>query len=222
MNQTPIYDVSNPDLFEYLPSGMKHVVDVGSASGALAKAYKQLNPECCYVGIEIDKEYAALSARYCDRVILGNIETLSNDEFNGLFPADCWIFGDALEHLYDPWSLLKKIRGRLETHACIVACIPNAQHWSVQAYLNSGQFRYQDNGLFDRTHIRWFTRITINEMFESCGYKIVGGKSRSFDDPNRDRFLPSIRSMAQAIGIDPEMAVRDSLAIQWVVKAVPT
>jgi cyclopropane fatty-acyl-phospholipid synthase-like methyltransferase len=221
LNQTPIYNVANPDILELLPQGMKKVIDVGSSSGALAKAYKQSYPGCEYIGIEINKEYAALSARFCNRVILESIENVSDRDFNDLFPSDCWIFGDTLEHLYDPWAVLKRIRKQMSAGACIVACIPNAQHWSVQAYLNSGQFRYQDNGLFDRTHIRWFTRITINEMFETCGYKIVDGKSRSSDDPNKDRFLPSIRSMAQAIGIDPDMAERDSLALQWVVKAIP-
>jgi SAM-dependent methyltransferase len=221
MNQTPLHDIVNPDIFKMMPRGLKRVIEVGCSSGALARAYRDVNPDCEYIGIEIDEAYAEISRKSCVKVICGNIETLRDDEFNALFPSDCWVFGDILEHLHDPWAVLRRIRARIAKGSFIIACIPNAQHWSVQAHLNCGLFRYEDKGLFDRTHVRWFTRITIKELFESTGYTIIDGISRIFDDPNRHRFIPSIRSMAIALGVDPETAVQDCLPDQWVVKAVP-
>ena len=103
----------------------------------------------------------------------------------------------------------------------VVACIPNAQHWSVQARLNNGLFRYEDAGLLDRTHIRWFTRITMMELFDSTGFRIVEGGSRVMNEPGRDKFLAAIKVMAQANGIDPEQAASDAVPIQWVVRAEP-
>ena len=76
---------------------------------------------------------------------------MSDDAFLPLFPSDCWVFGDSLEHLRDPWALLGRIRSHLPIEAHIVACIPNAQHWSVQARLNCGIFRYEDQGLLEPT-----------------------------------------------------------------------
>jgi hypothetical protein len=108
----------------------------------------------------------------------------------------------------------------VHTGAVIVACIPNAQHWSVQARLNCGAFWYEDQGLLDRTHLRWFTRITIIELFQSTGYHIVEGHSRVADEPARQNVIPSIRAMAVATGSDPQIAENDSLALQYVVKAV--
>lgn len=221
MKQTPVHDNYNPDILKILPNGVARMVEVGCSGGALAKAYLSMNPACEYIGIEIDPAYAEISRTSCSRVICADIETLADEEFSGLFPSECWVFGDTLEHLYDPWAVLRRIRPRLTNASQIVACLPNAQHWSIQVRLNSGLFRYEDTGLMDRTHIRWFTRTTIIELFESTGYKIIEGIPRIFEEPTREKILPSIRAMAMAIGVDPEMAVNDSIPFQWVVKAVP-
>ncbi len=221
MKQTPIHDIPNTDILKLMPRDLKRIVEVGSSSGALARAYRNTNSTCEYIGIEIDPNYAEVSKNFCTEVICGNIESLVDDAFIKLFPSDCWIFGDALEHLYDPWALLGRIRKYLPITSQIIACIPNAQHWSLQASLNCGQFRYQDQGLMDRTHIRWFTRATIIELFESTGYKIIEGFPRIFDEPGREKVLPAIRAMALATGTQPQQAVNDAIPLQWVVKAIP-
>lgn len=221
MKQTPIHSIHNPDILRIMPGSLKRVVEVGCSSGALAKAYTRINPDCKYTGIEIDPAYAEISREYCSEVICGNVESLDDENFLKLFPSDCWIFGDVLEHLYDPWALLRRIRLKLENGAQIIACVPNAQHWSIQARLNSGLFRYEDQGLMDRTHIRWFTRITLIELFESTGYKIIEGFGRVFVEADRERYLPAIRAVAEAGGTNPERAVNDSIPFQWVFKAIP-
>jgi SAM-dependent methyltransferase len=221
MKQTPAHDRHNPDLLRLMSKNLKRVVEVGCSSGALARAYIAENSGCEYTGIEIDAEYAEQAKTVCSSVICANVETMSESTFLSLFPSDCWVFGDSLEHLLDPWALLKRMRGHLQADARIIACIPNAQHWSVQARLNCGAFRYEDQGLLDRTHLRWFTRITIIELFQSTGYQIVEGFSRVADEPARQNVLPSIRAMAAATGTDPQLAENDSLAVQYVVKAAP-
>lgn len=221
MKQTPSHDRHNPDILRFMPKNLKRVVEVGCSSGALARAYTAENQGCEYIGIEIDPEYAERARASCGSVICADVETMSDATFVSLFPSDCWIFGDSLEHLRDPWALLKRLRGHLQPDARIIACIPNAQHWSVQARLNCGAFRYEDKGLLDRTHLRWFTRITIIELFQSTGYHIVEGHSRVADEPARQNVIPSIRAMAVATGTDPQVAENDSLAVQYVVKAAP-
>ena len=221
MKQTPAHDRHNPDILRFMPKNLKRVVEVGCSRGALARAYTAENSGCDYIGIEIDPEYAESARASCRSVICGDVETMSDSTFLSLFPSDCWIFGDSLEHLRDPWTLLSRMRGHLQTDARVIACIPNAQHWSVQARLNCGAFRYEDQGLLDRTHLRWFTRITIIELFQSTGYQIVEGYSRIADEPARQSVIPSIRAMAAATGTDPQVAEIDSLAMQYVVKAAP-
>lgn len=223
MQQTPLNpdDVLNEDVLHFMPNGLHRIVEVGCSNGALGKRYLQANPECDYIGIEIDPVYASIAAEKCSKSICANIETMPDDQFLTLFPSDCWIFGDSLEHLYDPWAVLKRVRAHIQSDGCVVACIPNAQHWSVQANLACGRFNYVDKGLFDRTHIRWFTRQTIVQMFAGAGFRVADGCARVFNEPNIELYLPSIKNMAAAAGADVEMAINDCKALQWVVKAVP-
>jgi SAM-dependent methyltransferase len=221
MDQTPVHDDHNPDLLKLMPTGARFVIEVGCSSGALAREYRKLNKQCRYVGVEISPKYAKLARRYCDAVFDIDIECAGGELFDDAATCDCWIFGDSLEHLRDPWSLLGRIRQVIPSGGCVVACIPNAQHWSMQVRLSYGNLRYEDSGLLDRTHLRWFTRSTILEMFRDTGFRIEGGIPRVFDEPNRDRFLPLIGAMAEAVGANRETAINDAIPFQYVIKAVP-
>ena len=221
MDQTAAHEQHNPDLLKLMPATARTVVEVGCSSGALAREYKKINARCHYIGIEIVPQYVPLARRYCDSVRELDIERVGVDDLRESLAGDCWIFGDTLEHLNDPWALLSKIRGVIAADGCIVACIPNAQHWSVQARLSCGEFRYQESGLMDRSHLRWFTRTTILEMFQQARFRIVGAIPRIFDEPLKDKAIPAIKLMASSVGADPEVAVQDSLALQYVVRAVP-
>lgn len=222
MKQTPVHEIPNMDLLNLVPKHCKRVIEVGSSSGILASEYKKLNPHCHYTGIEIDSEYATLSKRFCDSVIRSSIESLDETSFNSLFPSDCWIFADVLEHLIDPWSLLKRIRSRASDEMSIVACIPNAQHWSIQTRINCGKINYEDSGLLDRTHLRWFSRLTIIDLFQSTGFQIVQGSPRVFQNMEPDKKIrAAIQTMSEAIGADVETSINDALAFQWVIKAIP-
>lgn len=220
MEQTPVHEQHNRDLLAMLPTTARRIVEVGCSSGALAREYKKLNPGCQYAGIEIVPEYAHLAKRYCDSVHAVDIEGAPG-EFIRELAADCWIFGDCLEHLRDPWALLARIRECIPDDGSIVACIPNAQHWTVQVRLCCGEFRYEDMGLMDRTHLRWFTRMTILEMFQNAKFKVVAGVPRIFNEPNRERILPAIEMMAKTLGADAKQAVADAIPFQYVVRAVP-
>lgn len=102
----------------------------------------------------------------------------------------------------------------------VVACIPNAQHWSIQAKLSVGDFRYEAQGLMDKTHLRWFTRQTMIELFDRSGFIIEQGIPRIFNEPQRESFLPVIGEMARLAGSDPEIAISDALPMQFVIRAI--
>lgn len=86
--------------------------------------------------------------------------------------------------------------------------------------MSIGDFRYEDEGILDRTHLRWFTRQTIIEMFHQAGFEIQEGVPRIFDEPGRERFLPMIGEMAKAAGADPEVAISDAIPLQYVIRAI--
>jgi SAM-dependent methyltransferase len=220
MEFTPDHEQHNPELLALIPPQMRRVVEIGCSSGAMAREYKKLNPACHYFGVDLSPKYAQKAARYCDAVAALDIEQVDDLTLQTTLAADCWIFGDTLEHLRDPWRVLQRVRSVLPPQGCVVACIPNAQHWSVQLRLALGEFRYEDSGLLDRTHLRWFTRVTIVDMFQNAGFRIERALQRMFPEPDRERAMPAIRAMALAFGANPEVAMRDAAPIQYVVRAV--
>ncbi len=223
MKQTPVHEVHNQDLLELIPRHATKITEVGCSSGALAREYKKINPQCHYIGVEIDPDYAEMAGRYCDETVCADIEDPWFYSLADFESTDCWVFGDTLEHLRDPWKVLSNIREHSADQSSVVACIPNAQHWSIQARLNVGDFRYEDSGLLDRTHLRWFTRSTMVEMFQQSGFRVEQGKPRIFKSahPNFEGIVAAIRQLAIQMGGDPDMAVQDALPLQYVVRAVP-
>jgi SAM-dependent methyltransferase len=222
MQQTPLYDICNFDLLSYIPPSASRLVDVGCMSGATAREYKKINPACHYFGIDIDPQYAQLAAVRCDQVASFDIEDKPEEFYRENSDTDCWIMGDVLEHLRDPWLCLSRIRKHLKPDGCIVACIPNAQNWSIIAKLAIGDFRYEDRGLLDKTHIRWFTRQTIIELFQGSGFRIEQMKSRSFEDPSKENpILPLIGEIARRCGAAAETSITDARVFQYILRAVP-
>jgi SAM-dependent methyltransferase len=220
MDQTPIHEFHNPDLLKLIPIEAKKIIEIGCSSESLARELKKISPEVNYFGIEIDPAYAESALRYCNETAVLDIEQAGVEFWNLMKDRDCWIFGDTLEHLRDPWTILNLIHKALPEGGTIVACIPNVQHWSLQVRLSVGDFRYEKDGLMDRTHLRWFTRQTIVEMFDQAGFAIEAGLPRVFDEPMRERFLPLIAEMEKVAGADPQVAVSDSLPLQYVIRAV--
>lgn len=219
IKQTPIHNVPNPDILKLMRSDYSGVVEVGSSSGAMAQAYREINPGCGCVGIEIDADYVESSRQYCNEVIYGDVEKLPDDAFRKLGNAQCWIFGDALEHLYDSWKMLRRVKSNARSGLEVIACIPNSQYWGIQSCLNSGMFVYQDAGLLDRTHLRWLTRITIIDLFLSSGFKILEMNSRLARQSSAE-MIADIQQIARAYGADPDMALRNAFPCQYVLRAV--
>lgn len=220
MKQTPAHDYANPELLALIPPDVRRVVDVGCMHGQLARALRARAPGARVVGVDIDPDYAAVAAAHCDDALAGDIEGFDEATFARLLPSDCWVFGDCLEHLRDPWAMLRRVREHIDPGGSLVACVPNAQHWSVQWRLASGNFRYEDSGLMDRTHVRWFTRVTLLEMFAATGWRVERGVTRLVRQPHDERGLQAVREFARAAGLDPELAVRDATPFQYVFHAV--
>jgi 2-polyprenyl-3-methyl-5-hydroxy-6-metoxy-1,4-benzoquinol methylase len=123
------------------------------------------------VGIEPDAEDAADAARVYDRVLTSALEDVPAAEFGPEF--DAVLFGDVLEHLVDPSDALARVRPWLTGRGAVVASVPNVGHWSIVSDLLAGRFEYIPYSLLSGTHLRHFTRATIVDLFEACGYSIA-------------------------------------------------
>ena len=163
------YKSARADILLLVPKEARRVLDVGCGAGQLGQALKEQGVKEV-VGIELDQEAAHIAATVLDQVICGPVESVVLEELGP--PYDCIIFGDILEHLVDPWATLRRFATLLTPDGRIVASLPNVAHWSVVAGLLRGRWEYQDRGLLDRTHLRFFTRRSIAALFAQVGLVI--------------------------------------------------
>jgi 2-polyprenyl-3-methyl-5-hydroxy-6-metoxy-1,4-benzoquinol methylase len=152
-----------------LTGAREKVLDVGCAGGFLARELKKKG--CFVVGLEFDPEAAEEARQFCDRVIVGDIETLdANGLPQGFF--DTIIFGDVLEHLRRPDMVVRNVKSVLSPGGKCIASIPNIARIEFRLKLLMGRFVYEDIGQLDKTHLRFFTLSTAKELFTTEGYTI--------------------------------------------------
>jgi len=158
-----------PEVRALVPSTARMVVDVGCGAGALGAALKDERPGVQVRGIELDPGAAARAA-----AVLDDVAVMAGDgPLPPGWPApDCVIFADVLEHMVDPWSALRIWRGRLREGGHIVVSLPNIAFFSILDGLWRGRWDYADEGVLDRTHLRFFTRETAVELLEQAGFRI--------------------------------------------------
>jgi 2-polyprenyl-3-methyl-5-hydroxy-6-metoxy-1,4-benzoquinol methylase len=195
------------------------VLEFGCASGYIAETLKA-RLGCSVTGIELSAEAAELARAHCDRVMVGDAETLEFERLLGGDRFDAVLFADVLEHLRDPSTVLRRVRGLLADGGVVLASIPNVAHGSVRLALLGGEFRYRDSGLLDRTHLRFFTRETVQDLFEGSGYLITHWLRRRLPI-DQSEVAPPARAtppgVREWLATDPE-----ATTYQFVVRAVPS
>jgi len=219
MNDSPELKLSyigeRPDLLALVPPSAKRVLDVGCSVGTLAGQIAEVYGSEV-TGVELDEQMAEMARAKCHRVISANVERLNlEEEFEkGYF--DCIIFGDVLEHLNDPWELLKRINPFLSNDGVVIACMPNIRHCSsIIDLVFRGYWPYRERGVHDRTHVRFFTLRNIREMFSGADLKIsfLKRKYRLLDRASR------INRLTRILNRIPVPIIREFLTFQYLVIA---
>lgn len=150
----------------------RRVLELGCAGGALGAEVKRRYPQASVVGIEADGAAARMAATRLDRVIHATLEGVDLDAL-GFVPGefDTLVAADILEHLVNPWALLVRLRRYLAPGAQVLASIPNIRNIAVISRLmGAGRFPYDERGVLDITHLRFFTAAEVRQMFAETGY----------------------------------------------------
>jgi O-antigen biosynthesis protein len=194
----------------------KRVLDVGCATGYLARALREQG--CRVSGVEYDPAAAAEAEPELDKLVIGDLEQLDlTVEFAGeLF--DVVVFGDVLEHLRDPLPVLRSVRELLVPGGAVVISVPNIAHGDVRLSLLQGRFEYRSLGLLDNTHIHFFTRSSLRAFLRDAGFTAVDVQTTTAD-------LLTTELADDARDADPRIvdALRediDATTYQFVVRAV--
>lgn len=176
----------------WVPDGSR-VLELGCATGYMG-AYLRDHKRCRLIGVEQDAAMAEKARPHYERIIEGDLD--SPETFNAIPGTfDIILCSNVLEHLRDPLALLKRLHSRLEARGRILVALPNIAHWSIRWQLLRGRFPYQRCGILDRTHLRFYTYETAQELLQEAGYQIM---RISFD---ADSGIPLVQGIIRRIPI---------------------
>ncbi|MBI5665812.1 MAG: methyltransferase domain-containing protein, partial [Nitrospirae bacterium] len=206
------------DVEALVPKDALRVLDVGCGEGILgrrllAKGAREV------VGIELTPDVCERAKENLTGVICGNVEKIDLAFDEGHF--DCMIFADILEHLIDPLSVLKKLRINLSESGGIIASVPNVRYYGIISMLAHGRWKYEDFGILDKTHVRFFTKIEIETLFRDAGFEITGMTVNIDPVYNRlsDPYSGEITFGRVTLrGLSPE-EIRDLFVVQYIIRA---
>lgn len=105
---------------------------------------------------------------------------------------DLILLSDVLEHLYNPWRVLSQLKDLLTQSGHLLISVPNIQNLQYLNAVNSGNFYYQKTGLFDETHIRFFSFTALKNYLAEIDFRVLRNSWRP------DLSLQSMRSGIEA------------------------
>lgn len=148
------------------------VLELGCASGYLS-GYMEQALDCRVTGLEFDADAAAVAATRCAQVFTVDLDAPGAlERATDGAPYQVLLAAAVLEHLRQPERILREARGLLAADALVIVSVPNIAHWRSRLRLLLGRFDYDDYGIMDRTHLRFYTLRTGRALLEGQGYRV--------------------------------------------------
>ncbi|MBN2765257.1 MAG: class I SAM-dependent methyltransferase [Paludibacteraceae bacterium] len=160
------------EMLRYIPNEAITILEVGCGEGSFCNLLKRNDREIW--GIEINSIAAVNAAKECNKILVGDFDDLYPQLPKNYF--DLVIFNDVLEHLYNPWETIRKVKSILKPNGLLISSIPNFRYVGnlITEILIEKDFRYKpEGGILDDTHIRFFTSKSILRMFTDEGYEVL-------------------------------------------------
>lgn len=165
------YGYARHEMIGFVPKEAARILDIGCGDGGFGAALKA-DRVVHIIGIEPVEDAWRAATQRLDQVLHMNVEDGIGQFADHSF--DCIVCNDVIEHLVDPWEVLRGFRRLLAPSGVLVASIPNVRHMPVlKDLVMQGNWRYEDAGVLDRTHLRFFTRNSIYDLFKTSGYQLT-------------------------------------------------
>ena len=205
------------DLSRLIPLSARVVLDVGCGDGALGQAYRRLNPNARLLAIDSDPAMVATAYHHYDECVVADAQAAL--PFATPDGIDCIIYSAILEHLADPFAMLARHAAALSPDGMMLICVSNVEHWSLTERLLRGAFRYDETGLLDRRHLRWFGVDTFGRSLSEAGLVPVDVQPRIFDEQAGRAFIEAMTPALHNLGVDPAEYARTALPLQYIWRA---
>ena len=167
------YESERPEVQALAPRDARRILDIGCSAGGLGGALKR-RQGATVTGIELDEDYARDAEDVLDTVLQGDVEQVLAERAGELGSFDLVIAADVLEHLIDPWTALRRAAELLEPGGSAIVSLPNMRYLAVFWQLAvRGRWPRHAAGLFDATHLRWFTLTDARDLLEQAGLDVV-------------------------------------------------
>ncbi len=203
------------DLLQRIPLSARTILDVGCGQGELGTAFKQYSPATRIFGIEQDKERAAIAAIHLDEVAVMDPEA-ADPPFAVPGGYDCIVYSTSLAHMREPFAVLRRHAELLHPDGVMLICVPNIEHWSFAERLLRGTWDYEQAGLLDRDHLRWFSLESMRRGLIEAGMYLCDASPRVFDAEPARNFAAAMAPALVTLGIDPQGYARRASALQFI------
>jgi 2-polyprenyl-3-methyl-5-hydroxy-6-metoxy-1,4-benzoquinol methylase len=172
------YDTARREILPWLPAKVERLLDVGCGTGATSAAVRAVRPVAWAGGIEYVDAVADRAEGSFDRLWRGDAAAARLEDEIAPGSLDLVLCLDVLEHMADPWAMVRRISALMAPGGRLVVSVPNVRNVRfVWRLLVRGDFRYRDFGLLDRTHLRFFVRETAVELATCGGLALVAARS---------------------------------------------
>ena len=167
------------DLINFMDSDLKglKILEIGAGYGETLNYLKRVGVAKEVVGIELFKDNKNIEKyKDLDAFFFGDIQTLDTSKFENYF--DMIILADVLEHITEPIPVLNKVKGLLKKEGEIIVSMPNIRHYSsFFKIFVKGNFQYEDSGIFDYTHMRFYCKKNMEALFLEAKFSIKKSES---------------------------------------------
>jgi len=171
---TRYFSTARHDVLAHIPGAPRSVLDIGCGFGSTTAVLRGRGSLDLAIGVEIEPAAAEEARQHFDHVYCSAVEDAPFEEKIAPGTLDCALCLDVLEHLVDPWAVVKRVSPLLKTGGRLYISVPNIRNWKfILRLLTRGDFHYRSSGLLDRTHLRFFVRKTAMQLGESGGLSVV-------------------------------------------------
>jgi SAM-dependent methyltransferase len=176
------------DIEPLLPATARHILDVGAGVGATSAWLRSRYPDSYIVGLEGNSSVRTKLAQNVDKAVIVDL--------NGRIPCvgspDLVLCLDVLEHLIQPLDVLVRLTTAVAEGGTVIVSLPNVAHASVSLpLLLKGRFEYREAGILDRTHLRFFDRLSAIQLMNKAGFIVRKGVRGGLRGP-RSRLLDTV------------------------------